>query len=857
MSTASIFRPPPTPTQVDMLRMLSSKIHYAFPTRPPVGSPLRTTWDDRFLRDVVPLLNILNCATFKTLPTLAMGCAWAANLRLREKPRKEMLDIDAIQPVIAGHPALNEVLPKGMKHLTYEGDDFGAMDLLPEEALPDRWWAAFASAEVRMDGSSVEGSHSSPSSTRDAQGDSTGASAGDVRQSEGQQSAEAASGDGEMEVEGESEAAADEPPPWFQEQFGVDKPKVPRSAEGGASEASASDKQTITRMASTRSSARGSKGKERAASPAASVSATASAPAAASGRTSRSQAAKLTRSASAAPHTSSDPAEAKTEASKTAPHSVHSAKTRSKSRAKSTDAQVLADDPASSRGRTPATGSSAAPIDVDAMDVDGVSPSPALRGRPIDTSHLRLRRSPIRARGSEFSYKTTSNRRPSPSPDRATQSPTESLTEPPIESPTEPVDATVPPVEGSWRSIPRLDDVLLQLQSATVAEHDSEEDDLGADPSPATLDDLQPISDNGGTALPQTELMKSNLNAVAGIVQCTKEWAETLGAQSKRVLEWSERAMGDERDWSRTEVVDAWFNESQDLGDDVARLSRQLADTNKWVSLLARCLKDLMASPIDGDTLEQVLVEVARLKYAYEDSVRKFAALQEDVRPVRREVHRLRWRTDAAEHTAEVAANEAARAIEPLLTNLYSQLSAEIDAVRIAVSRPMERLATTIALPGGLTPPMVQEVIAAIREAVAEMWRTTTSISKFIEGTCVRLSSGLSAKVRDLEERLLRVEGTGADSQLGGTMAAADVSLPQLARAIESLSLRVDALQREVADDQAFDRRVQESLGRIGLMGDFGELDAFDRRVQQSLARLGIAGEVLQRVAAGRHARAV
>lgn len=146
MSTISVARPPPTAAQVDTVRTLASKIHYAFGTRPPVGSPLRPTWDDRFLQDVIPLLNILNIAKFKTLPTLAMGCVWAANLHLRETPRSPTLNIDAIQPVADGHPARDKVLPTGMRRLKYEGDDSGPMGLLPEATLPDRWWAVYSLA---------------------------------------------------------------------------------------------------------------------------------------------------------------------------------------------------------------------------------------------------------------------------------------------------------------------------------------------------------------------------------------------------------------------------------------------------------------------------------------------------------------------------------------------------------------------------------------------------------------------------------------------------------------------------------------------------------------------------------------
>lgn len=124
--------------------MLASKVHYAHITRPPLDSPLRAAWDVLFLRDVIPLLNLLNIASFKTLPTLAMGCVWAANLRLREVHRPETLNIEAIQPVVDGHPARAKVLPKGMHHLKYEADDFGPMGLLPEHLLPDCWWAAYS-----------------------------------------------------------------------------------------------------------------------------------------------------------------------------------------------------------------------------------------------------------------------------------------------------------------------------------------------------------------------------------------------------------------------------------------------------------------------------------------------------------------------------------------------------------------------------------------------------------------------------------------------------------------------------------------------------------------------------------------
>nr|VWO96312.1 Zn(2)-C6 fungal-type domain-containing protein [Ganoderma boninense] len=904
--------------------MLASKIHYAFPTRPPVGSPLRTSWDDRFLEDVILLIKALNSATFKSLPTIAMGCVWAANCRLRETPRRDTLNIDAIQPVVPGHPALDKVLPKGMKRLTYEPDDFGVTGLLPEEGLPDRWWARFVSA----DRSPLIDSGSCHPETDEARAPSARAWAQDILRDNGTASA------GENPVAGEMEGAErtdvsveapiargsasnaqstlasippetlpntwiehkcsltfsvgnqslsgflawaywkilslplvfgdptftpdsfstsnmppiSGPPSWFQTQFGV-KPEPPQDVAPAAGDALAAESPVIASSVTTRSSARSVKGKERApiSEPSASTALTRST--ATPERTARPRVTKALHSASAAPNPHPKNSQSLGEPSSSAPPNVCHVTTRSKSRPQSGKKKNLTDDLAHS-GLGPKSGSSVAPIDVDAMDVDAPARSTASL---INTSHIRFHRSPLRMRGSEFSYETTSSRRPSPSPVGETESPPES----PMESPIEQADATVPPIEGSWRALPRLDDVLAKLQSATVGDPESDVGELATDTSPATLDDLLPISDNGGTALPETEQMKSNLIAVSRIVQCTKEWAETLTAQSKRVLDRTERAMGHERDWNRSEVIDSWFNESQDLGDDVARLSRQLADTNTWVSLLACCLKDLMASPIDGDTLQRVLTEVARLKYAYEDSVRKFAALQEDVRPVRREVHRLRWRTDAVERTAEVAANEAARAVEPILANLYSQLSAEIAAVRIAVSGLMERLATAIAQPGGLTAPMLHDIIGAIREAVAEMWRTTTSISQFIEGAWIRLSSSLSAKVTELEERLLRIEGTPTHGNPGEATATAAISLPKLARAMDALGQRVDALQREAADDQAFDRRVRESLGRLALTQELGEEDPFDRRLQQSLARLGITGDALQLAAARLHGPAM
>lgn len=331
---------------------------------------------------------------------------------------------------------------------------------------------------------------------------------------------------------------------------------------------------------------------------------------------------------------------------------------------------------------------------------------------------------------------------------------------------------------------------------------------------------LLQISDDGTTALPEAELLKSNLFAVSTIIECTKDWADRLENQSKSVRQRSDTARNDSLNAPQAEAASIWAEESQSLGEDVDRLSRQLADTNKWISLLARCVKDLMAHPVTGDTLENVLHEVARLKYAYEDAACKFSSLQEEVRPVRREVHRLQARTDAIEVTSEVAANEAVRAIEPLLANLYAQLSAEMDAVRISISRPMERLAASVAQHGTLTPALLQDIVTAIREALAEMWRTTTSIGQFVDGAWSRASAVLSVKVDGLEARLRRLEGGGEGAHFVATTPSATLSIPQLARAVDALTGRVDELQAAITDRDALDRRVRESLARIGFTQD-------------------------------------
>lgn len=287
--------------------------------------------------------------------------------------------------------------------------------------------------------------------------------------------------------------------------------------------------------------------------------------------------------------------------------------------------------------------------------------------------------------------------------------------------------------------------------------------------------------------------------------------------------------MADSLNRPQTDVLRIWVDESQAIGEDIDRLGRQLADTNKWVSILALCLKDLMAVPIQGETLEQILQEVAKLKYAYEDAVRKFTSLQEDVRPIRRELYRVRGRVDAVEIVAEVAANEAARAVEPLLSNLYSQLSAEIDALRISISRPMERLATSIAQEGGLTPTLLQELVVAIREALAEMWRTTTSIGKFVDGAWARCSAALSVRVQDIESRVMRMEGIGGPvGEHAGSAVGAALSIPQLAAAIDSLKDRVRVLELGWDDADAMDRRVLESLRRMGFTDEL--LNSLRRR---------------------------
>ncbi|KAI1783485.1 hypothetical protein LXA43DRAFT_1067602 [Ganoderma leucocontextum] len=974
MSTISVAKPPATSQQSDLARILSSKLHYAFHSRPPLGSSSRAGWAHRFQGDVAALINLLNSARFNSLPSLAVGCVWENNCRVRIVPLLATLNIEAIRPVQAGHPALAETLPRGMKRLKYTATDSGAMGLLPEHGLPDRWWGAFsatASTSGAQDGSTMPsggevgqdrdqtGGQGSPEVTDDAtEGQRMGSSsapAPDVQQG-GEESfmdvdEESALTAGRAAVESVALAAlarirpetipsdwflhptpcercvamaqhcyihplsssvcsfcarrkqkcsltftvttqalsgflawayiqmvsqpdvfgappfspascpidAWEVPDWFQTQFvgKGKKPPYPDTQEIPSPSVSTAVRRGAPPSADSNSrSTRSAKGKEIATSSApptrthspagesgrpstrASTAAGRTPPTAAADREPvplpqakhRPHALPLEVAVSSAPPTrTQSPAEESGRSSTVAPTAagrapllhaataagdreavlLQPAKPRSKSVAPSTSRASSVATSATRREATAlpsdVTAATAAagdtegrPIDVDAMEVDGKPTSPARGAHPRDQPHWLPA---LVVRGSEFDRTTAGD---------------DGEAQPPLDQPDSPSglgDFRVPVVPGSWRDLPRFEPSSAGPPRAQPEPHGDAPSD---DPWPASLAALQNLAVEEDTR-PQSELLKTALFLIAGVCKTACSWSDVLKKQAKFVKERSTKRLEESKGRTREEVLDLWVREVYALGDDMESITFQLADTNRWIVVMADALKEALSLPLHGENLEGMLGEVSRLRGAYEDASATFAALQEDVRPLRREIHRLRYRVDAADARVEVAASEAAFAVEPLLHNLHLQVSAEIEAVRDCVSKPLERLAGAIAQQGGLSHAILGDLVGGIHAALAEMWRSTAAIRTYVKELWHAASTSLSARVDDMEARLRLLEGVApGPSAVDG----AHPSTAELARRINSLADRIQALELQAEDTAAFDRRVAEALVRMGFTGD-------------------------------------
>ena len=215
-----------------------------------------------------------------------------------------------------------------------------------------------------------------------------------------------------------------EPPAWFQEQFGAERPEYPQAdVPHVAAAATPSAKDSVSQAPSgTRPSTRSSKAKEGAASPAPPSSMLSTTVAASSTRTSRGRPAKI---AAIAPAVEPSPSAVTAR--------TPSAKARGKQRAASGSRTDGVENIPVGADSSAQHGSSLTPIDVDAMDVDTNMPSKVLRGRPIELGRLRYSTT---MRGREAPRDPADERDVSGSPVRRPESPTEGR------------EATVPPVEG-------------------------------------------------------------------------------------------------------------------------------------------------------------------------------------------------------------------------------------------------------------------------------------------------------------------------------------------------------------------------------------------------------------------------
>ena len=120
-------------------------------------------------------------------------------------------------------------------------------------------------------------------------------------------------------------------------------------------------------------------------------------------------------------------------------------------------------------------------------------------------------------------------------------------------------------------------------------------------------------------------------------------------------------------------------NDVNNVGsEDVSLLWASISEVNLMLVRIFEAFENIPAMPANWTAVLDLLTQIGELRELYKVSWERFVSLEEDVRPLRTEMQRVRYRIAEVQERVDQISNEAIMACEPLIHNLYSQLDTQL-----------------------------------------------------------------------------------------------------------------------------------------------------------------------------------
>ncbi|PIL26693.1 hypothetical protein GSI_11220 [Ganoderma sinense ZZ0214-1] len=144
---------------------------------------------------------------------------------------------------------------------------------------------------------------------------------------------------------------------------------------------------------------------------------------------------------------------------------------------------------------------------------------------------------------------------------------------------------------------------------------------------------------------------------------------------------------------------------------------------NVVLSRLALGFKTVPAVPWNWLVLMELLSKVDELRDLYDSAWQRFDVLEEDVRPVRAEMHRLQLNVGFIQESLDGITNEAVNACEPLLHNVFEHFATRLEAIEQRL-RQIDGGAPSPVGPAEATPGQVLKLITSLSERLDRVERS-------------------------------------------------------------------------------------------------------------------------------------
>ena len=112
--------------------------------------------------------------------------------------------------------------------------------------------------------------------------------------------------------------------------------------------------------------------------------------------------------------------------------------------------------------------------------------------------------------------------------------------------------------------------------------------------------------------------------------------------------------------------------------EDLSSIFVALGEVYSVLTQFSRAFECILAVPVNWEALSNLLAQIQQLQDLYKVSWEHFASLEEDVRPLRAEMQRIRYAVAQVQEQLDGISNDAVSACEPLIHNFYRQIDTRL-----------------------------------------------------------------------------------------------------------------------------------------------------------------------------------